>query len=123
MATLTEKECKAFKFNVNGSNRHTDAYGLFLQVRRNGTKYWGLRISTKQIQKTQKLGEYPYMSLKGARIKAINARNEILNGSARVHNFGRIAREWLASRRDKINEKSYRNTLSRLQNYVFPTLL
>ncbi len=52
----------------------TDGKGLNLEVRPNGSKYWRLSYRYQQKQKTLAIGVYPVVSLKQARILALDAK-------------------------------------------------
>ena len=117
---FTEKECRGFVYRENGSNRHTDGNGLFLQVLKNGTKYWGLRLNNKKIVTTKHIGEYPYMSLSEARVEAIKLKAELENPHANSRKFRDIVQEWLECKEYKITEKNYQIAKSRIETYILP---
>ena len=117
---LTEKECKSFVYRENASNRHTDVCGLFLQVRKNGSKYWGLRLNNKKIVTTKRIGEYPYISLSDARVEAIKLKAELENPPVKSLKFGDIVHEWLVFKEHKIKDKNFQIAKSRIETYILP---
>lgn len=58
----------------------TDEKGLYLLVRPTGAKLWRLKYRFGGQEKKLVLGSYPEISLKEARLKAEDARRQVLNG-------------------------------------------
>ena len=58
----------------------TDQFGLKLEVRKTGKKFWRFRYSFNKQEKIISLGEYPGISLFEARAKRDNLRRDILSG-------------------------------------------
>lgn len=58
----------------------TDEKGLYLLVRPTGSKLWRLKYRYGGQEKKLVLGSYPEISLKEARLKAEDARRQVLNG-------------------------------------------
>ena len=50
--------------------KYFDQDGVYLRVRRSGTKYWEHRFRVNGILRTKGLGPYPVVSLKEARNRA-----------------------------------------------------
>jgi len=68
---------------LTAPGRYTDdqTKGLHLWVKDNGRKYWNLRYTYNGSRKGIALGAYPEVSLKQARIRAVEQRNLINNGA------------------------------------------
>ena len=52
----------------------SDGYGLFLEIRPSGSKYWRLAYRFQNRQKTLALGVYPVVTLEKAREKTLEAK-------------------------------------------------
>ena len=102
----------------------SDGRGLILEVRPNGQKYWVIRFWKDGKEKRKHIGKYPEMSLKDARIQAVNERSQVFDNSVNeeIFTFGAIAQEWLIKRMaDK--KPSYVRTINiRLNKYILPEL-
>ncbi len=89
----------------------SDEKGLFLLVKKNGSKYWRLKYRHPQTKKEKllALGVYPEVGLKSARQKREDARallaqgvdpsafkkaEKLAKGDAVANSFGAIAMEW-----------------------------
>jgi hypothetical protein len=59
----------------------SDEKGLFLLVKKNGSKYWRLKYRFAGKEKTLALGVYPEVTLKEARNKRDTARKLLDSGS------------------------------------------
>ena len=68
--------------NLKTVGRYTDAatQGLNLQIKAGGGKYWTFRYLYQGKRYDLSLGTYPTISLKEARVRATNARNELNQG-------------------------------------------
>jgi hypothetical protein len=68
--------------NLKNIGRYTDAatQGLNLQIKKAGGKYWTFRYLYQGKRQDLGLGTYPTISLKEARARAVNARNELNRG-------------------------------------------
>jgi integrase len=68
--------------NLKTVGRYTDAatVGLNLQVKAGGGKYWTFRYLYQSKRHDFSLGTYPAISLREARARATNARNELNQG-------------------------------------------
>ena len=68
--------------NIKDLGRYTDAatQGLNLQVKPSGGKYWTFRYLFQGKRSDLSLGTYPTISLKEARARATNARNDLNQG-------------------------------------------
>ena len=52
----------------------SDGRGLILEVRPTGKKYWIIRYKIDGKEKRKHIGSYPELSLKAARVKAVEER-------------------------------------------------
>ena len=104
------------KFSVS------DGRGLILEVRPNGQKYWIVRVWINGKEKRKHIGSYPEMSLKEARVKAIEARSQIFNPETKNEKFifGEIAAEWLEKRMSDKKPSYLRVLRLRLNKYILP---
>lgn len=116
----------------------TDALGLYVLVRPNGSKLWQMRYRFGGKQKTLSLGTYPQIGLADAREKRDEARRQIALGEdpmavkrekalalrvAEGATFAAVAQDWL----DKITREGRSEaTLAKntwlLRDLVFPFL-
>ena len=120
--------------------RYTDdqTKGLHLWVKDTGRKYWNLRYTCSNGRKGIGLGAYPEVSLKQARIRAIEQRNlinkgvdpmQVKNASAAPSsvparlNFQDFALEYIATMRPKWrNQKHGDQWVATVTNYAFPVI-
>jgi len=58
-----------------------DGKGLFLLIKKNGSRYWRLKYRFSGKEKLMSLGVYPEVSLRDARAKRDDARKQIANGT------------------------------------------
>ena len=84
----------------------SDGYGLFLEIRPSGSKYWRLAYRFQNRQKTLALGVYPVVTLEKAREKTLEAKrllDENVDPAIRKqqqkalgidNSFEAVAREW-----------------------------
>lgn len=79
----------AFVKNMSQVGRYTDATtkGLNLQVKSSGGKYWTFRCLYLGKREDLSLGSYPAISLKAARSRAVDARNQLNRGERPVANW------------------------------------
>ena len=56
----------------------SDGRGLIVEIRPNGQKYFIVRAFKDGKEKRKHLGVYPEISLREARVKAVEARKDIL---------------------------------------------
>lgn len=117
--------------------RLKDENGLFLHVRPSGKKKWRFRYWLNGKESLLSLGEYPLMSLKGARLLIEEARKMVAAGrkpelkkmqgneEAMIIGvtFGEIAKEFIEKRRkESASVKSFNTMESRMRRYVLPHL-
>jgi hypothetical protein len=60
--------------------RLNDGGGLYMLVKKNGAKWWRFDYTFNKKRKTLSLGVYPNVTLSNARDKAVEARNNVVNG-------------------------------------------
>jgi hypothetical protein len=72
---LIDSQLKALKADPDKDVWANDGNGLYIRARPNGTKSWVLRRKINRRPKRTKLGEYPQMALKTARIEAARIRS------------------------------------------------
>jgi integrase len=120
--------------------RYTDdqTKGLHLWVKDTGRKYWNLRYTSAGDRKGIGLGAYPEVSLKQARIKAIEQRNLINKGVDPMQvknatkatalittrlNFQDFALDYIATMRPKWrNQKHGDQWVATVTSYAFPVI-
>ncbi|MCC5451693.1 integrase arm-type DNA-binding domain-containing protein [Rheinheimera sp. UJ51] len=113
----------------------SDGSGLYLLVKKNGSKYWRLKYRFTNKERLLSIGVYPDISLKDARLARDEARRQLAQGIdpsaekqarklagniAAANSFEAIGREWLDI---KISDKSksYQvRTKAALVNDLFP---
>ena len=115
----------------------SDEKGLFLLIKRNGSKYWRQKYRFGGKEKSLALGVFPDVSLKDARDRRDDARKllsngvdpsdikrakKISDGDAAANSFEVVAKEWFETRmRDK--SKSHQDrTWRALEKDLFPSL-
>lgn len=113
----------------------TDAQGLRLLVKTNGSKYWRLKYRLDGKQKTLAVGVYPVITLKAARERTIEAKRLVAQGvdpsqakkkEARekvLENtslFSSIAREWWEHQKGTWSPDYANRLWGRLEVDVFP---
>jgi integrase len=126
-----------------------DEKGLFLLVHSNGSKYFRLKYRIDGKEKLLALGVYPKTTLKEARSKRDEAREQIAQGidpnGARkeiktaqqieaenqkrlnaglpvLNSFEHIARDWLASIAHTVTDKTHEKKVRRFELHVFPSI-
>lgn len=115
----------------------SDADGMYLSIRPNGSKYWQMKYRFAGKEKTLSLGVYPEISLKEAREKKDEARKLLRNGidptenkkqqkrqqlATTAHSFENIAKEWYNDQKPSWTERHAHYVLRRLELDIFPTL-
>ena len=98
--------------------------GLIVEIRPNGQKYFIVRAFKDGKEKRKHLGVYPEISLREARIKAVEARRDIFNAQSDTTqkdiNFGDIVQEWLDVRMADKDAVYIQKTNFRLNKYILP---
>ena len=113
----------------------SDSLGLFLLITPAGGKLWRLKYRHGGKEKLLSFGGYPDVSLKAARAKRDEARAMLAAGidpgenrkaqkaattERATNSFEVIAREWLESRKEAVNDSQRAKTLARMVNDAFP---
>lgn len=114
-----------------------DSSGLYLYITVKNTKYWRLKYRYAGKEKLLSLGVYPIIGLSEARVKALEAKQQLTNNIdpsqfkkelkqkhlVEISNsFEVVANEWHHSRLEKWKPKHAVNILRRLKNDIFPAL-
>lgn len=133
---LTDAQVRTTK-PIDKPVKMADGGGLFLFVTPAGGKYWRMKYRYNGKEKLLALGVYPEISLSEARLKRDKAKQLLTNGSdpgqvkraqkaasteRSANSYEVICREWLAAKRQVIEEGQYLKTLARQENDVFPWL-
>ncbi len=133
---LTSKQIEAAK-PKDKDYKLSDGEGMFLLVKKSGSKYWRLKYRLLGKEKTLSLGVYPQINLSTARIEKSKARlllDQGIDPSAKKkadkkqvrlnteNNFKAIALEWFhIHQKDKV-ERHKSRVKSRMERDLFPTL-
>ena len=115
----------------------SDSEGMYLLVKKNGSKYWRLKYRILGKEKVFAIGVYPQISLAAARIEKTKAKETIAAGNdpsankkaakniARLNSendFKSIALEWFdVHQKDKTKGHTSR-VLTRLNSGLFPAI-
>lgn len=131
---LTEVKCRNAK-PLEKPYKLFDGRGLYLEIRKNGSKYWRMKYRFLGKEKLLAIGVYPEISLSLARQKCLDARrllDDNIDPSAakkeakRVarqnsdHSFESVAREWHENIKAKWTERHANTVLKRLERDIFP---
>jgi len=60
--------------------RHSDGYGLYIEIKPNGSKLWKMAYRFDEKQKTLSFGRYPITTLAKARAHCLNAKTLLADG-------------------------------------------
>ena len=125
---------------ITKPGRYTDdqTKGLHLWVKKTGRKYWNLRYTCAGKRKGFALGTYPEISLKQARIQAVEQRNLINKGGDPINlknakkatvlaqakeKFQDFALDYIETMRPKWrNQKHGDQWVATVTNYAFPVI-
>lgn len=133
MGSLTAQEVKSAKQKDKFYKMH-DSGGMYLLVTKAG-KYWRYDYRFSNKRKTIALGVYPDVSLKQARKKHLEARDQVSNKIDPAHykkitksqniqnsenSFERLAWEWVAKQNWTVNHE--RTVKGRLNKHILPWL-
>ncbi|HFG6814742.1 integrase arm-type DNA-binding domain-containing protein [Acinetobacter baumannii] len=79
---LTALKVKNLKFDESTSNKYTDGDGLYLQINKNGSKYWRMDYTNPITKKrnTLALGVYPTITLEQARKRREEVKLQLAEG-------------------------------------------
>lgn len=133
---LTDMACKNAKSRIK-AYKMTDANGLYLYIKPNGSKLWRFKYHFSRKEKLLALGVYPTMSLLEARDARENAK-ELLSQSIDPSDEKRIARrlatfnkegtfeevalEYAEKQKGAWSAKHHLRFILRLKTDVFPTI-
>ena len=114
-----------------------DGQGLYLEVHKNGSKYWRLKYRLNGKEKRLALGVYPEVSLKEARDKKYEARKlisenvdpsklkkqkKVLANQNAENTFESVARDWYENRKSRWRKRYAEEVINRLENDIFPAI-
>jgi integrase len=129
---LTELSLKNAKPGPT-TRRMSDGSGLFLEINKNGSKYWRMAYRFAGKQKLLAFGVYPSVSLIKAREAAQNAKKELAEGKDpgiirkidkligdRNDSFQFVAYEWLEKFKNQWSDTHLKSISGRLKLHVFP---
>jgi integrase len=127
---LTDTELKALRPREKAYKR-SDERGLYVIVTEDGALWWRFRYRYGGREKLISLGTYPDTSLKLARQKRDDARQDLARGVdpsarrqaekvAQADSFEAVAREWLALQKSKLAEITIEKATWALETFVFP---
>ena len=139
---LTDSQCKNLALPAKGINQLSDGHGLSLQADSKGGKYWRLRYYHPHTKKREeiRLGIYPDVSLKAARVKREELRallekgidpkqhqqeQEIKQRNQALNSFEAVARKWHADQQakpDKWTPEHAHRLLRSLELHIFPDI-
>lgn len=107
-----------------------DQHGLFLLVRENGTKTFFVRFTLNGKRCEASLGKYPAISLKSARMMAVEYQSIVAQGDdprllknpkpSADTRFETIAKEWLVKGKTDVTADHITRIGNRLKNHVYP---
>ena len=133
---LSEQKCKNASREKNGP-KIWDGGGLYLELHKNGSKYWRMKYRFLEKEKRLALGVYPTIKLKEARDKRDEAKRLLAEGidpsKARQkqkreielenrNTFEVIAREWHEHNKPEWKAEHAATILKRLEKDVFPSI-
>jgi integrase len=127
---LTDTALRAVK-PLDKQQKFFDGNGLFLAVSPSGTKSWRLKYYHAGKEKLLTLGQYPVVSLKDARERAMEAKKTLSTGKdpsvekkhkklLQQNSFELLAREWHEKQSPVWSPAYAQNTMRRLVKYLFP---
>ena len=116
----------------------SDGGGLYLEVAPSGGKWWRLKYRIDGKEKRISLGVYPAITLKEARQRRDEAKEQLAHGldpseqkkavkaaaiaekKEKENTFEAVAREWFTSYSPTLTEKHAKKLLRYLENEIFP---
>lgn len=139
---LTDSQCKNLALPAKGINQLSDGHGLSLQADSKGGKYWRLRYYHPHTKKREeiRLGIYPDVSLKAARVKREEMRallgkgidpkqhqqeQEIKQRNQALNSFEAVARKWHTDQQakpDKWTPEHAHRLLRSIELHIFPDI-
>ena len=137
---LTETACKAAVCPPDRAfKRFPDSQGLYLEVRRNGGKYWywkyRILIDGKIVEKRLSIGTYPRVLAKQARENRSEAKKLLEAGqdpahikkirkqsmySLSIQTFEDVARDWHKAKKSNWSDGHAHRILRQLERDLFP---
>lgn len=129
---LTAKAVKGFK-PKSAPYKVSDGEGLFLLVNPNGAKWWRFKYKYQGREKLLSLGVYDDVSLKEARDKRKQARDQLKEGidpsaerkadrDPNKETFKTLAEEWLGQQGRGLSKSTVDQLRRRLELYVYPDI-
>jgi integrase len=122
----------ALKVKSLGPGRHTDAHGLHLYVRENGSRTWVLRFGYKGRRRDYCLGPAYDISLAEARALAAEIRSKVRGGGdpireraliqERPPTFAQVTRECYEAMKGGWKNGEHESWLPSFENHVFPLI-
>ena len=132
--SLTDSQVKSAK-SKEKDYKLRDRDNMYLAVTKAGGKYWRMDYRFEKKRKTLSIGKYPDLSLKDARSKCSQARDDISSGidpslkkKTPVHydagekTFQEVAGEWLKVRMSTKSEGHQSRAKRLLDNEIYPYL-
>ncbi|MDX9795578.1 MAG: tyrosine-type recombinase/integrase [Arcobacteraceae bacterium] len=126
---LTDTEIKKAK-SKEKDYKLSDGQGLYIVIKKNGSKMWRFDFSFDKKRKSMSFGLYPEISLKEAREKRELARENIRkninpidskNSNFKIETtFKFVALKWLELMKKSWSESNYKKIKSNLENNAFP---
>jgi integrase len=133
---LTDTKCKNSQAK-DKPYKLADEKGMFLLINPNGSKYFRLKYRIDGKEKLLALGVYPQISLKQAREKRDEAKQQLADGidpndnkkavklakaDNAANSFEMLAREWFERNMSDKSESHQKRTLGMLERDVLPFL-
>jgi integrase len=122
----------ALKVKSLGPGRHADAHGLYLLVKKSGSRSWVLRMQSEGRRRDFGLGSLRDVSLAEARDAAADLRRQVRRGGdpvaekragrRTIPSFETAARACYESMRPGWKNKRHESWISSLSNHVFPMI-
>lgn len=122
----------ALKVKTLGPGRHTDAHGLHLFVRKNGSRSWVLRFGHNGRRRDYSLGPAYDISLAEARAMAADIRKMVRGGLDPVEErspaperapiFAQVTRECYDAMKGGWKNGEHESWLPSFENHVFPII-
>jgi integrase len=124
---LTDTEIKKSKPKEK-DYKLSDGQGLYLVVKKNGTKFFRFDYSYNNKRKTVSFGIYPEISLKHAREKRANYRKLLKDDidpvdykkNKDLNTFKTVAQKWLEIMKSQWKESTYKKTVLAMKKNVLP---
>src|SRR5690554_3506869 len=133
---LTDRKVQSAKFEKLGKRtKLSDGAGLYLDIQPSG-KYWRMKYRFDGKEKTLALGVYPDVSLKLARERRTEAREQIADGidpnlvkkekkaalKEEADTFKTVAEDWLKLKKGELADSTLEVAKRRLETWAFPKL-